>query len=164
MTRRWSDENGTDAGFRNWGRLMLGLIPAALGGAAVLWITAAFGWIDLTREMRLRRRAMESVGVSVPPTAPIRLVTTDDHCLRIDASHIDGQVVVFYAVNSCDHWLSLPNWSFRVKAHDNTVIESKRYAFDGDMAFGPKERREQRVHTETNERAEEIVLSVIDGY
>ena len=91
--KRISDESGESAGWRNWGRLMLSLIPAALGGAAVLWIIAGLGWIDLTKELRMERRTMQSVGISVLPKTPIQLLRMTEHASRFN--HPTWMVTVF---------------------------------------------------------------------
>lgn len=161
--RRFSDENGVHASSRNWGRLALALIPAALGGAAILWLTAAFGWIDLTQELRMTDRTMQSVGISVMPRTPIQLINHDDACLKVESSYMDGDRLQFYTRNTCHRWLSLPNFSYRLKAHDGTVIGSERYAFSGDRRISPRERREQRVYLDEDNRIEIVELWMIDG-
>ena len=156
--KRISDESGESAGWRNWGRLMLSLIPAALGGAAVLWIIAWLGWIDLTKELRMERRTMQSVGISVLPKTPIQLLAHDGTCLKIQSSYMDGDRLQFYAFNSCRHWLFNPAFYYRVKAHDGTVVDSHEWAFDGDRDLGPQERREQVINLENDDRAEQVEL------
>jgi len=161
--RRVSDESGKQAGLRNMGRFFLFMIPSALGGAAILWIIAAFGWIDLTRELRMGQRTMQSVGLSVLPRTPIVLLAHDGLCLKADSSYMDGNRLQFYAKNTCDRWLPSPSFSYRIKAHNGTVIDSHLWAFNGDRAIGPQERREQYVHVDDDRRAETVELWMIDG-
>jgi len=155
---RISNENGESAGWRNWGRLMLSLIPAAFGGAAVLWIIAGFGWIDLTRELRMERRTMQSVGISVLPKSSIGLLAHDGPCLKVDSSYMDGDRLQFYASNSCSHWLYNPAFYYRIKAHNGTVIDSHEWLFNGDSDLAPKERREQFIDLADDSRAEQVEL------
>lgn len=159
---RLSDEDGLSAGWRNGGRLALAMIPAALGGAAVLWLTAAVGWIDLARTRRVERRSMESVGIAEKPTTPIVVRNHDAACLKIQSSVLDGRELLFYALNTCDRWLSGPNYLIRVKAPDGTVIKSERWAFDGDRSLAPGERREQSTRVGEDDRVDSIDLYVAD--
>ena len=159
---RISDEGGRSASARNFGRLALSVIPAALGGAACLWIFAAFGWLDLTQEMRRQQRAMQSVGLAVMPREPIRVLAHDDLCLKVESAYMDGDRLQFYARNTCSHWLKDPNFSYHLKAGDGTVIGSKVYAFDGNRQIGPQERREQWLGVSDDGRTASVDLRVFD--
>jgi hypothetical protein len=151
-----------DAYWRNAGRFSLSMIPAALGGAAILWIVAAFGWIDLTQAIRMQRRSMASVGISAPPRTLILVTSADGQCLKVESSRMDGDELVFYARNVCNRWLQLPNYSIRQKARDGTVIASNKWAFSGDRMIGPQERREQGVRLKNDDRTETVQLNAID--
>lgn len=106
---------------------------------------------------------MQAVGLTVMPKAPITLVAHDDACLKVDSSFMDGKKLQFYVRNTCSKWLLSPNYSFRLKSRDGTVVGSRRYAYDGDTAIGPQERREQGVETDDDGRIESVELWVIDG-
>src|SRR6188508_2176701 len=106
--RRLSNEDGINAGIRNIGRYALFMIPAALGGAACLWIAAGLGWIDLSREIRKERRLLDGVHISVPADEPIKQVAFDDRCLKVDKMFLDSEHVTFYVRNSCDRYLPSP--------------------------------------------------------
>lgn len=161
--QRWSDEGGPDAASRNWGRLALALIPAALALAAMWWAAATFGWMGISREQRLIDRTMSSVGIRSEPTTPIVMVHNDAPCLKIESSFMDGSEVVFYARNTCQRWLSTPTYSIRALAHNSTVTASVYYSFDGDRQLGPNERREQRVRTlKLDTRTEKVNINAID--
>lgn len=160
--RRLSNEDGVSAAHRNWGRLALALIPAAIGIAAILWIAAAFDWISLGRQRRIDQRTREIVGVETSPAKPVALVNNNGACLKIDKSFMDGREIVFYARNTCQRWLEMPNYAYRVMAHDGTVIESARWAFSGDRAFAPGERREVKTRVANDDRLERVELWVID--
>lgn len=76
---------------------------------------------------------------------------------------MDGDQLQFYTRNTCKRWLELPNFSYRLKAHDGTVIGSERYAFDGDKSIGVGERREQSVsRIGRDNRIENVELWMID--
>jgi hypothetical protein len=161
--QRWSDEDGREASSRNWGRLALALIPAALALAAMGWAAATFGWMGVSRERRLLNRTMTAVGIQSEPTAQIVIAHNDAPCLKIESSFMDGSDVVFYARNACQRWLRSPAYSIRAHANDGTVTASVHYAFDGDRQIGPKERREQRVTTlDPDTRTAKVTINAID--
>ena len=159
---RISNEDGWSAQSRNYGRLALSLIPAALGGAAILWIAAAAGWIDLTSQRRISQRSMESVGVSAPPEAPITVMGHNSECLKVESSFVVSGKLTFYVRNTCGQWLWTPTYRTRLKAPDGTVIEGHFYAFSDDRAIGPGERREQTTTFEIDNRASSIEFWVND--
>jgi hypothetical protein len=145
---RWSNEDGQGAGARNWGRLALAIIPAALGGAACLWIAAAAGWVDLRKAVTAEDRAMRAVGLTQNPVAPIKFESFDAKCLKVDAAYMkDGTHFAFVVKNTCRDWLPHPAYAFRLLAN-GTTTESGDYAFSGDHQIGPTERREQVVWIE----------------
>jgi hypothetical protein len=166
--RRISDEDGINAGFRNIGRYALFMIPAALGGAACLWIAAAFGWIELGHAINMERRSLQAVGVTAPPKEPIKLVRVDSSCLKFDDAYVDGDDVITYVKNTCDRWLDLPNFAYRTQAGDGTTIISGRWAFSGIKSIGPHERREQKIwldgkdYNKLDPRTATILVEVID--
>lgn len=146
--RRISNEEGREASARNIGRLALSMIPAALGGAAVLWVLAASGWVDLSKSYRAERRVLSSVGLQSVPFDPIVFETHDARCLKVDAASMrDGDHVVFYVKNTCTEWLKVPNYGYRVQSGD-AVVDSGRFAYGGDKNIGPAERREQVIWLE----------------
>lgn len=162
MAMRISNENGFEANARNWGRFALSMIPAALGGAAVLWMVAASGCIDLAHEHRLEQRTMQTVGITSAPKVAVTMVNHDDYCMKVESSLMDGDELVMYVRNNCKRWIQFPNYSYRVEAHDKSVIDSGKWAFDGDKAIGPSERREQRVQIKKDDRIEQVEVSAID--
>lgn len=142
---RLSNEEGRQASARNLGRLALAIIPAALGGAAALWILAASGYIDLRKEIRAEERVTKSVGLTSVPVAPVKFKSHDAQCLRIDFAFMrDSEHFAFYAKNVCRDWLKDPAYSYHVLAN-GTTVESNSYIFSGDKQIGPSERREQSV-------------------
>ncbi len=160
---RWSDENGPDAKDRNVGRLALAIIPAALGGAGVLWVLTVSGCLDLSHEQRLERRTLQTVGIVSVPKAPVVLVNHDAACLKVESSLMDGDKLVIYVRNKCSRWLEpYPNYSYRVEAHNGSVIDSGRYAFDGDKAIAPNELREQQTSIKKDDRIERVQIYAID--
>jgi hypothetical protein len=160
--KRISDENGFYAGQRNFGRLALALIPAALGGASILWIIASFGWIDLTSSLQIQSRRMDAVGLKSAPKEPIRLIFRNSSCLKIESGSLEGRTLTIYVKNECSTRLDLPNYIYLVKANE-TTIESEQYAFDGNKRIAPKERREQVIkRLNFDERATSIEIEVRD--
>jgi len=106
---------------------------------------------------------MQSVGISEPPKDPIKVINHSSHCLTVDSSYIDGRKGRFYVKNICDERLKMPNYIYKVKAHDGTVIESGKWAFNGDMGIEPGERREQELFITDNDiRAETVELWMVD--
>ena len=166
--RRISNEDGINAGVRNIGRYALAAIPAALGGAACLWIMAASGCLDLGNKINTSRRSFDAVGMTALPTEPITLVLINAQCLQIEKAFIDADTVITYVKNACDRWLKSPNYHYQTQAADSTVILSGRWAFSGVKSIGPGERREQRVwldgrdYVELDPRTVKIVVSVLD--
>ena len=166
--RRISDEDGINAGVRNIGRYFLFAIPAALGGAACLWIAAASGWIDLSHKITMEDRALNAVGISEPPTEPIKIVTTNGTCLHATGAYLDGDEVVVSLQNTCDRQLDEPVYVYRTKAGDGTVLLSARYAFSGERWWNPKEKRERRIwidgkeHDKIDFRTEVIEIALLN--
>ena len=143
--RRISDEDGRSAKHRNYGRLALSVIPAALGGAACLWLAAASGWIDLTHEITMEQRALNAVGLSIPPREPIKLVFVNDRCLHVESAYLDGDIARAIFRNTCDRQLDRPNYAYKTKAPDGTVLLTGTWAFHGNKWFVAHEKREQKV-------------------
>ena len=160
--RRLSDEDGRNAAARNLGRLALAFMPWAIAVGCLAWLAVISGWIEFRRDRRIDARGYDAVEAIPNASSKIQAQTFDDACLKIESAYLDGKDAVFYVRNTCDKWLAIPNFSYRVVAPDGTVIESDRFAFDGDRYIGPKERREQRFWTKISDRAARIEIRVHD--
>lgn len=162
--RRISDEDGREASARNVGRLALSVIPAAFGGAALLWVIASAGYVDLTKSIRAERRVMESVGIVSVPVRPIVFETHDARCLKIDSAFMrDGDHFVFYSKNTCAGWMKKPSYYYRLLSADGTTLDSHTWLYDGETQIAPGERREQTTWLKDGvARVERIRVEVID--
>lgn len=144
------------------GWLVMGYIPVVVGVAAITWAMAVHYWMGVGREHRADQRSLHSVGLSDPPKATIKLILHSSPCLVDGRGRIDGTDVWLYIRNQCGHSLDLPNYRYRVEAHDGTVIESGVYAFSGDKSFGEGERREQKLTINADDRTETVEFWMVD--
>jgi hypothetical protein len=151
-------------GSRGFGSLMFSVIPAAIAGAAILWLIAITGVIDLTSQLRQERRAAERVGIVVMPKVPIKLTINEDTCVKVDKSFLDGSTLTFYVVNHCHYGMEYVKDTYRIIAPDGTVIKSdfEFLTSTGDV-LQPNERREVTRTITMDDRTVEINLQLHDG-
>ena len=157
-----SNEKKESRGSRGFGTLMFAAVPGALAGAAILWLTAVTGVIDLTSELRQERRAAERVGIVVLPKTPINVAVREDSCLKSAGVYLDGDQLTVYAKNKCSHPLEFHSSSaFRLIAPDGTVIRTGGTYFDGDV-FYAGEKREATLTIPEDERTVKVLVSFKD--
>jgi hypothetical protein len=150
-------------GSRGFGSLMFAAIPAALAGAAILWLTAVTGVIDLTSELRQERRAAERVGIVVMPTSPIKVTIREATCLKSAGTYLDGDTLTIYPVNKCTHSLEYPSqFIYRLLAPDGTVIKTEEN-YIGSNQFDAGEKREFSVKVREDARTVEMSVQLKDG-
>ena len=148
---------------RNVGWGVLCTLPYIVAGGVLLWALAISGWVDLTKELRQERRAMESVGIHVYPRNPIKLKVFDAPCIKVDQAYLDGDHVSFYAVNKCKGSLVNSFYVYRVAAPDETVIESHSYLFPGEQFMYPGERKEVTQDINNDNRTDMVYIILGDG-
>lgn len=108
------------------GAFFYGLIPGALGGAALLWLAFVSGCLDLEQQRTFASRMDNRVGVVKPLVSPVKLVILQPACPKIDRAFIDGDTVTAYVKNTCTR----PNsgtpdyamWHINALAPDGTII------------------------------------------
>lgn len=147
---------------RSKGHFFISMAVAVLGGAAILWILASFGWLDLSNRVRMEKRTMEATGATERPRGQLKVVTQSDACLHIDGAFANGKTVHFYARNTCSKQLGLPNYAYNVETADGTTIESGLWAFDGNKRIQAGERREQKFDFDSDSRVVSVVVRAVD--
>lgn len=111
--KRISNEDGRDAGARNFGRLALAIIPLVLGLAASvwlgIWIESHYFLIDVRQEQRRGQMVGAPVALEDPLaiTTPVRLQT--EHLAIDRAEYSSGELTVrFHATHDTQgfelHW------------------------------------------------------------
>jgi hypothetical protein len=148
---------------RGLGSLAFSIIPAALGGAACLWVLAATNWIDLTNELRQERRAAERVGIMVLPKTPINVTVNEDGCLKVPQSYLDGSRLSVYVENRCHNTLQFSKYDESILAPDKTVIHSTNNYLPGSTDIRAGERREIILDVPSDDRTDTVNIRLIDG-
>lgn len=129
--RRISNENGREAGARNAGRLMLGLIPLALGLGAAVWLGVYIDAHYFRKAMVQEQRAAEFVGVTAPLASPIKIeVGPSEFCANVTRADISGRVLKLYATNNCTTPLSRMEWHYEAISPNGTILD-RGYLSDG---------------------------------
>ena len=115
--------------------LAFACIPAALLGAALMYLSFYTGIIDWQKAQRIEGRMDNRVGVNGELTKPVDLIITKKSCLIIDRAFMDGQTGTAYLHNKCDRELSYIALHWNAIAPDGTIIKSGyENSIDG---FGP---------------------------
>lgn len=122
--RRLSNEDGREAGARNWGRFALFLIPLVLGIAASIWLGVYIGTHRFNRELSQEDRAANAVGAEVRPTDKITfdLKKNQKHCAPVTRADLDGKTMRLYATNNCGVELTGMDWWYALVSPDGTIL------------------------------------------
>lgn len=107
------------------------MIPAALGGAALMWLAFFTGCVDWRAARRLEGRMADRVGVHGEILAPVSLVIQKVDCARVDRSYLDGDTLTIYITNGCKAELNYYSWHYKAIAPDGTIIQSD---YSNDMS------------------------------
>lgn len=124
---RWSNEDGREAGSRNFGRLALFSVPLSLGLAAAVWLGV---WIDahyFRKAVSQEQRAAIAVGASVRPSSPIKIVFDDRNCLRTTKADLSGRDLTIYVKNECASRVDWLRVRWQLLAVDDTIIRSGKF-------------------------------------
>jgi len=107
------------------GYLFFALIPAALAGAALMWLAFYTGVIDWTKAQRIEGRMDNRVGVNGQLTAPVDLIIRKTSCLEVSRAFLDSGSLTAYVTNECN--VAQPDsWALKwnAVAPDGTIIAS----------------------------------------
>ena len=121
---RISDEDGFNAGFRNYGRLCLALIPWALGIGALSWMAVYVWGHYIGNELDQERRAAIYTGAGKAPKSKIAVEMLNKSCVKVTRADIDGSMLYLYARNDCRESLSYLRWNWEELSPDGTVIHA----------------------------------------
>jgi hypothetical protein len=116
------NEDGTNAGMRNIGRLALFLIPWALALGAAAWIGVYIGAHDFRHQLSQEERAATYTGASEKPKDKFKIVIEPHDCSHITKADIDGHVLLLYARNDCHKTLDYLAWHWQEVSPNGTII------------------------------------------
>lgn len=108
--KRLSNEDGTNAGFRNIGRLALSSIPLVLVAAACVWLGFWISAHGFFNQLNQEERRAVYVGAAIPPKAPIIIETPFKGCVKVTRVDLDGSTAAVYFENGCSgkvKWLKI---------------------------------------------------------
>jgi hypothetical protein len=145
-------EDGVNAGARNFGRLMLALIPYALGLAALVWLSFYIGAHKFRRELSQEERAAVYVGAQQRPTQKLKIEVVKRDCSTITRSDVDGEMLLIYARNDCHENLSYFSWHWEEVSPSGTVI-GEGYENSCPNPTFPGDSAECSLHIASDDRA-----------
>lgn len=123
--KRFSNEAGTEAGVRNWGRfaLMFGFFWLAV--ASSVWLGTYVEAHQFKKELSQEERRAIFVGAYQRPTAKIRVETPNETCLMVTHADLDGVIISAYVQNNCDGKKVLYNFKiyYQAVAPNGTLLE-----------------------------------------
>ena len=143
----------TEKGGKGW--LFFALIPAALAGAALMWLAFYTGVIDWTKTMRIEGRMDARVGVRGELTAPVDLIIRKTGCLQISRAFLDSGSMTAYTTNSCHAATGYWELHWNEIAPDGTVIHSG-YTNQGG-SIEDSETREMKMDLDDDSRTVKVV-------
>jgi hypothetical protein len=108
---------------RGIGSLTFAVIPAALAGAALMWLAFFTGIVDWQKVQRIEGRMDGRVGVSSKLSAPVEVIIENRSCVKIDRAFLDGLTVTMYLQNQCHKDLGYYEWHWMEVAPDGTTIK-----------------------------------------
>lgn len=104
------------------GALAFAMIPAALGGAALMWLGFVTGCMDIQQQRTLAQRMDSRVGVVEPLKNPVKLIIHQPNCFKVERAFADGNSITAYIRNSCPKATRYCEWHADVAAPDGTII------------------------------------------
>jgi hypothetical protein len=114
---------------RPYGWLALAIIPAALGGGALMWLafyTGVVDWREVQRAAekthRIEGRMDERVGVRGELVAPVDLVIRKTGCLQVSRAFLDDGVLTAYVSSSCHGPSGYWEWHWNQVSPDGTIL------------------------------------------
>jgi hypothetical protein len=112
-----------------------GLIPGAIGGGALIWLSFMSGCLDLQQQRTIAERMDNRVGIVTAkeePKNPVKLVIQQRGCIRIDRAYMDasdrdypsesGGKLTVYLADHCTQTPSYYEWHWKEMAPDGTII------------------------------------------
>lgn len=118
------EEDGVNSGARNLGRFFLFAIPAVLGIAALMWLSAYIGVMKYKHELSQQERAAIYVGVKDPPKEKLKINVERRDCTEIVGVDVNGKDLLLYAKNGCHKRLDYLTWNWELTSPDGTTIDS----------------------------------------
>lgn len=122
--KRISNEDGTNAGWRNIGRQALATIPLLLGLGACVWLgffAATRGWfVQYSQE---QRQAIY-VGAFNRPKGKLIIETPYTGCVAITHVDLDGSSAAVYLQNNCAVWKRALAVHWQLVSPNGTALES----------------------------------------
>lgn len=106
------------------GALYFALIPAALAGAALMWLAFYTGIVDWTKLQRIEARMDNRVGVNGQLTAPVDLIIRGNGCLHVSRAFLDDGSLTVYLTSSCPQRLDYWEIHWNQVAPDGTTISN----------------------------------------
>ncbi len=118
------NEDGINSGARSFGRLMLALIPWALGVGFASWLGLWIALHQYRHELSQEDRAATYVGATEKPKDKIVVEINHIDCTSITRVDVDGDVLLMYAQNNCHERLNYLSWNWQLVSPDGTIIRS----------------------------------------
>lgn len=116
------NEDGVNAGVRNFGRLALALIPWALGIGFAAWLGVWVALHQYRHELSQEDRAAVYVGAAERPKSKLAVDIIPQDCSVITRADINGEDLLLYAKNNCHAKVRYMEWHWEALSPDRTVI------------------------------------------
>jgi len=113
----------TEKGGVGW--FFFSMIPAALAGAALMWLAFYTGVLDWQKTRRIEGRMDARVGVRGELTAPVDLIIRKTGCLQVSRAYLDDGKLTTYTTNSCPSDSGYWELHWNQISPDGTVIATR---------------------------------------
>lgn len=133
-----------------------GIVPGALGGAALIWLAFVSGCLDLRQQQTLAQRMDNRVGVVQPLNNPVQLVIQQPDCYKVERAFVDGNIITAYTRNTCHQTPDYTETHWQALAPDGTVIQQN---YDNSLSNAPPGQAfEWQVQVPEDDRIAKIVV------
>ncbi len=118
------NEDGFNAGARNFGRLALSCIPWTLGMGALVWLGFFIASHDILHQLSQEQRRAIYVGAFHRPKEKLIIETPKTWCVHITRVDLDGASAAVYYQNDCDVAVGDVVISWQLFSPNRTALES----------------------------------------
>ena len=122
MPKRISDEDGFNAGVRNYGRFCLSMIPWALGVGVLTWMAVYVWGHYISNDLSQERRAAVYTGAKTAPKSRIAVELSQGSCVKLERADLDGHTLYVYTKNNCGRNLGYLAYHWEELSPSGTVI------------------------------------------